>query len=153
MFTLERSTHIGPRGGRNLGYCLAWQGSGDAPGGRARRSGWYKYRPDAEQARDAANRHARELAERPTVEPERLNDGKFLVVLLSPDKSERVWLCYGPHSPDGQEAIRFETREAANARGNASIYGEPKAFWNSERQSAENTRRRMRGWTFEIVGG
>lgn len=153
MFALERSTHIGPRGGRNLGYCLAWRGRGEAPGGRAQRSGWYKHRQDAERARDVANESARQLAARPIVEPDRLNDGKFLVALVSPDKSERLWLCYGPNSPDGREASRFLSHDVAARAGHAAIYGNPNAFWNSERQSAENTRRRMRGWSFEIVEG
>lgn len=153
MFALERSFCTGPRGGRNAGYCLAWQGRGEAPGARARRSGWYRHRRDAESALDAANRYARELAARPVIEPERLNDGRFLVAVISPDGKERQWLCYGPHSPDGREATRFASRAVAERAGNAAIYGEPGAFWNSERQSAENTRRKMRGWTFEIREG
>jgi hypothetical protein len=46
------------------------------------------------------------------------------------------------------KAARFTNERAANAVAYRLRWGEPLAFWESERRSAARTREQMRGWTF-----
>jgi len=53
-------------------------------------------------------------------------------------------------TPDRDKATRFASAHVATRAANAAIYGDPAAFWNSERESAARTRRERRGWTADV---
>lgn len=74
-----------------------------------------------------------------------------IVKLLSP-KGETEYVCYDApgHTPERAKATRFITDSAAWTAARAVIHGDPNAFWNSERRSAEITRERMKGWTATV---
>lgn len=149
MFTVERYTRPGPHGGKPRGYCLEWQGRGEAPGGRAKRSGWYLHRRDAESAARVANDAAAALAARPSRPPRVTGDGAWFVRFTDPSGAV-YWSSYGPETPDGEQATRY-TGTSAAARALSAAMGHGPAFWNSERAARENQRRRMRGWAGEVV--
>lgn len=145
MFAVDRYTQPGPRGGKPRGYCLEWRGPCEAPLGRARRSGWYLHRRDAETAARGANEAVQNLADRPTRPPQVTGDGAHFVRLVDPAGAVFWWSYYGA-TPDGERATRYRSRAAA-VNGVAQALGNGPAFWEAERRSRENQRRRMRGWT------
>lgn len=149
MFAIERSTQRGPNGGKPRGYCLAWRGRGFPPHGRGQRSGWYLHKADAIQAAAVANAAVARDAARPCRPPLRLGDGAYLLRLTDPAGAVH-W--YGRHgeTPDGEEATRFTSANAAGAAMSQAM-GHGPAFWESERASRERTRQKMRGWRAEVV--
>lgn len=74
------------------------------------------------------------------------------IVRLTDPHGRVAYLCYGAPgvTPDPAGATRFATDRAAWRAANASLYGEPDAFWNSERAGAVATRLKMRGWLASI---
>ena len=74
---------------------------------------------------------------------------RFLAILIDP-KGEEWFLAYGPKTKLRDKATRFATAHVANKAASAIVWGNPDAFWNSERQHAENTRREHKGWTWRI---
>lgn len=72
---------------------------------------------------------------------------RFRAVLTDPQGG--VWyLCHGAPgiTQEPAAAIAFRTQQIASRAGHSAIYGEPNAFWESERKAAANTRARMKGW-------
>lgn len=63
------------------------------------------------------------------------------------------YVCYEApgHTSDPAAATRFATDRVAWRAANAAIYGDPNAFWPSERRAAANTRQRMRGWRCDVI--
>lgn len=59
-----------------------------------------------------------------------------------------TFLCHDApgHTQDPAAAVRFVSDAVAYRAANAAIYGDPNAFWNSERESAKLARDRMSGW-------
>ena len=149
MFEIERATSTGPRGGKVKGFCLAWRGAGFPPSGRGRRSGWYKFKADALDARRVANGEAARIAARPARPALRMGSPTYVAKLIAPDGGVH-W--YGPEgdTPDGQEAFRFNNAQAAHGAA-WGLFGHGPAFWNSERTSAERARDRFRGWQAEVI--
>ena len=150
MFEIERATSTGPRGGNVHGFCLAWRGAGFPPSGRGRRSGWYKFKADALDARRVANNEAARIAARPARPALRNGSPSFVAKLIAPDGGVH-W--YGPQgdTPDGQEAFRFNNAQAANRAGWGLFGQHNNAFWDSERASAAMARERFRGWQAEVI--
>ncbi len=74
---------------------------------------------------------------------------RYLVIYIDPTGEE--WFdAYGPKTKLRDKATRFATAHVARKAATNTIFGNPDAFWNSERQHAENTRREHRGWTFRV---
>lgn len=63
-----------------------------------------------------------------------------------------AFVCYDAPglTPDRAKATAFTNRAAAERAAHRARWGDPGAFWNSERASAAATRTRMAGWTFEV---
>lgn len=74
---------------------------------------------------------------------------KALAILIDP-KGEEYFLACGPHTKNRAEATEFASAEIALKAARAAIFGDPLAFWNSERESARRTREEHRGWSFRI---
>jgi hypothetical protein len=74
-----------------------------------------------------------------------------LVRLRAPDGAES-FLCYDcpGHTPDAARATRFATDAVAWRAARAAVYGNPDAFWDSERRNAELTRQRMAGYVASV---
>lgn len=53
-------------------------------------------------------------------------------------------------TPDRADAQHFTNKPAAQRAAHSSRWGDPAAFWNSERASAAATRKAREGWTFEV---
>lgn len=80
-----------------------------------------------------------------------MKDGLTLAKVTDP-AGLASYLCYECPglTPDRDKATRFVSRHVATRAANAAIYGEPEAFWNSERESAERVRRERLGWTASV---
>jgi hypothetical protein len=74
---------------------------------------------------------------------------KALAILIDPTGGEH-FVAYGPLTPDRVGATRFINAAVAAKVACGLIYGLRDAFWRSERQHAENTRREHRGWTYRV---
>lgn len=73
-----------------------------------------------------------------------MSNFRFYGVLIAPDGTESP-LTYGEPTP-----FPFTNSGAAIKACAARIYGEPLAFWNSERESAERTRQAHKGFSYRI---
>ena len=73
---------------------------------------------------------------------------RHLVILTDP-AGVSAFLCYAAPglTQDRDAATAFASEHVARRAANAAIYGEPNAFWTSERESAAHTRRERKGWT------
>ena len=149
MFAIERAFTLGPRGGRVPGFCIAWRGAGRPTGGRSVRSGWYKFRSDAERVCQLANEHFREIASKPEREAVQIGMPSFVAKLIDPAGRVR-WLGHAGETADGLEAFRYTNADAA-WRSAANLFGHGPAFWNSERESQARLREAFRGWRFEVI--
>ena len=75
--------------------------------------------------------------------------GRYLCILIEPNGDE--WFsAYGPHTKARSEATEYTNEQAAHRAGRSSIYGNPDAFWDSERRSAALTAKEHRGWTYRV---
>lgn len=74
------------------------------------------------------------------------------IAKLTDPKGAVRFLCYDApgHTADRNAATRFANDSVAWRAANAAIYGDPNAFWDSERRSAAATRDRMRGWSATV---
>lgn len=74
---------------------------------------------------------------------------RYLVIYTDSQGAE--WFhAYGPKTKIRDKATRFATAHVAHKAGNATIWGNPDAFWDSERQHAANTRKEHVGWSFRV---
>lgn len=76
----------------------------------------------------------------PAAEPHR--------VRFTSPTGEEFFSCYEAPgmTKDPAKATAFRNLAVATRVASAEIYGDPDAFWNSERESAKRTRERMKGW-------
>jgi hypothetical protein len=74
---------------------------------------------------------------------------RALAILIEPSGEEH-FIAYGPTTKDRAQATRFLNPSVAVKAACNIIYGDRDAFWNSERQHAENTRREHRGWSYRV---
>ena len=74
---------------------------------------------------------------------------KALAILIDPQGGEH-FVAYGPHTQNREEATRFISGEIAIKAARRSIFGDPHAFWGSERESARRTREAHKGWSYRI---
>lgn len=61
------------------------------------------------------------------------------------------FICYAAPglTPDRDKATRFVNRAVACGAASAFIYGDPAAFWPSERESAKRAAAAHKGWTYD----
>tara|TARA_R110000868_G_scaffold354796_1_gene616077 strand:+ start:164 stop:421 length:258 start_codon:yes stop_codon:yes gene_type:complete len=71
------------------------------------------------------------------------------LAILTDPAGVSAFLCYAAPglTQDRSAATAFASEHVARRAANAAIYGEPDAFWPSERASAARTRRERKGWT------
>jgi len=74
---------------------------------------------------------------------------RAIAILIDP-QGEEWFMAYGPKTKLRDKASRYISAEVAMKAARAIIFGHPDAFWNSERQHAENTRREHKGWSYRI---
>lgn len=79
-----------------------------------------------------------------------VSEERFVTILKSPE-GEQFYSAYGPPVKVKADASHYHTAQVAARAGNNQIFGDSAAFWNSERASAEMTRKRMKGWTAEVM--
>lgn len=77
------------------------------------------------------------------------NKERWVTILINL-KGEEFYLCYGGHSKNFSEAVRFASEQVANGAGPA-YFGFRKSFWDCERQSAEADKKRYHGWTHRVI--
>lgn len=75
---------------------------------------------------------------------------RYATEFTKPDGS-KCFGAYGPHVNTISEASHFINERIALKSGNSTIYGNPNAFWNSERESSKNSAVRHKGWKFRVV--
>lgn len=77
---------------------------------------------------------------------------RHLCEVTAPDGAVS-YICYAApgKTPDPMQATAFISKGIAESAGRSLLFGDPRAFWESERRSAENTRRAHVGWTFRAV--
>ena len=85
------------------------------------------------------------MARNPTPDP------RHIVRARAPDGAES-FVCYAAPglTPDRRAATRFNSREIAARVARSERWGEPAAFWESERRSAAATRAARKGWEFSV---
>ncbi len=74
---------------------------------------------------------------------------KAIAILIDPQGNE--WFsAYGPKTKLRDKASRYTNATVAARVACDTIYGPRDAFWNSERQHAETTRREHQGWSYRV---
>ncbi len=74
---------------------------------------------------------------------------RAIAILIDP-KGAESFVAYGPETDDRAQATRFLNAAVAVKAACSRIYGDPDAFWNSERESARLTREAHRGWSYRV---
>jgi hypothetical protein len=74
---------------------------------------------------------------------------KALAILIDP-RGDESFIAYGSNTKDKDSATRFLNGTVAIRAARSRIFGDPDAFWNSEREHARRTRKEYRGWSYRI---
>lgn len=74
---------------------------------------------------------------------------RALAILINPE-GEEFFLSYGPATKIRDKATRYLNPSVAISAARSAIFGDPNAFWESERQHAANVCRERKGWTFRV---